>query len=71
VDGNPVGQLLEAVSKDDIDILVLGTVVRGPIRQALIGSTTEQLLHAAPCDMLLVKPNASRLVTRRAAKARR
>ncbi len=71
VDGNPVERILEVVSKDDIDVLVLGTVVRGPIRQALIGSTTEQLLHAAPCDMLLVKPGASRLAMRPAARARR
>ena len=64
LDGSPVDVLLDAVSADDADILVMGTVVRGPIRQLLIGSTTEQLVHAAPCDLLLVKPNSLRLGVR-------
>ncbi len=53
--GNPVDKLIEAVATEDADILVMGTIVRGPVRQVLIGSTTEQLMHVAPCDMLLVK----------------
>jgi universal stress protein E len=60
LDGAPVEMLLEAVSDEDADILAMGTVVRGPIRQLLIGSTTEQLMHAAPCDLLLVKPSSMR-----------
>jgi universal stress protein E len=60
LDGAPVDALLEAVSKEDADILVLGTVVHGSLRQLLIGSTTEQLMHAAPCDLLLVKPSGVR-----------
>jgi len=64
VDGAPVEMLLDAVSEEDADILVMGTVVRGPIRQLLIGSTTEQLMHAAPCDLLLVKPNSVRFGSR-------
>jgi universal stress protein E len=64
VDGAPVDLLLDAVSEEDADILVMGTVVRGSIRQLLIGSTTEQLIHAAPCDLLLVKPNSMRLSAR-------
>lgn len=65
LDGPPVDMLLDAVSEDDADILVMGTVVRGPIRQLLIGSTTEQLVHAAPCDLLLVKPGGARFGARR------
>jgi universal stress protein E len=64
VDGPPVEMLLDAVSGDDADILVMGTVVRGPLRQLLIGSTTEQMVHAAPCDLLLVRPNGVRLGAR-------
>lgn len=60
LDGAPVGALLDAVSEEDADVLAMGTVVRGPIRQLLIGSTTEQLMHAAPCDLLLVKPGGVR-----------
>jgi len=64
LDGPPVDTLLDAVSEEDADILVMGTVVRGPVRQLLIGSTTEQLMHAAPCDLLLVKPGGARFGAR-------
>jgi universal stress protein E len=64
LDGDPVDTLLDTVTAEDADILVMGTVVRGPIRQALIGSTTEQLMHSAPCDLLLVKAGARRLASR-------
>ena len=63
-DGDPVEALLDAVTKEDADILVMGTIVRGPVRQLLIGSTTEQLMHVAPCDLLLVKPDSFRLARR-------
>ncbi len=63
--GNPVEKLIDAVATEDADILVMGTIVRGPVRQMLIGSTTEQLMHVAPCDMLLVKPNSFRLASSR------
>lgn len=65
LDGAPVPTLLDAVSEEDADILALGTVVRGPLRQLLIGSTTEQLMHAAPCDLLLVKPDGLRIGARK------
>lgn len=65
LDGSSVDALLDAVEAEDADILVMGTIVRGPVRQLLIGSTTEQLMHAAPCDLLLVKPNSVRLRVRR------
>lgn len=60
-DGDPVETLIRAVTTEDADVLVMGTVVRGPVRELLIGSTTEQLMHVAPCDLLLVKPNSFRL----------
>lgn len=64
VDGEPVEALLDAVTREDADILVMGTIVRGPLRQFLIGSTTEQVMHVAPCDLLLVRPNSFRLAAR-------
>lgn len=65
VRGNPVEELVDAVATEDADILVMGTNVQGALRQLLIGSTTEQLMHVAPCDMLLVKPNSFRLASGR------
>lgn len=65
LDGPPVDTLIDAVNEEDADILVMGTVVRGPLQQLLIGSTTEQLMHAAPCDLLLVRPDSARFATRK------
>ena len=65
VRGHPVEELIDAVATEDADILVMGTNVQGALRQLLIGSTTEQLMHVAPCDMLLVKPNSFRLASGR------
>jgi universal stress protein E len=64
VEGEPVEALLDQVGKEGADVLVLGTVVRGALGRLLIGSTTEQLMHLAPCDLLLVRPDGSRLARR-------
>jgi universal stress protein E len=64
VGGEPAEALLDAVSAERADVLVMGTVVRGALGQLLIGSTTEQLMHVAPCDLLLVRPGSARLPAR-------
>jgi universal stress protein E len=57
--GEPAQALVDEINETDADVVVMGTVVRGPIRQLLIGSTTERVMHVAPCDMLLVRPGVS------------
>jgi universal stress protein E len=58
--GEPAAALAELIGADAVDLVVMGTVVRGPVRDRLIGSTAERLMHEVPCDMLLVKPNGFR-----------
>ncbi len=65
LDGEPSEALLDAVSALNADVLVMGTVVRGPVGQWLIGSTTERVMHVAPCDLLLVRPGSARLPSSR------
>lgn len=60
VEGEPVSALLDEVSDQNADVLVMGAVARGPLGRLLIGSTTEQLMHVAPCDLLLVRPYGPR-----------
>jgi universal stress protein E len=52
----PAEGIVAAVDAEDADLLVMGTVVRGPVARLLIGSTAERVIHEAPCDLLLVKP---------------
>jgi len=54
--GTPADVILQAVEKESVDILVLGSMTRGRLGNFVLGSTAEKLLHLAPCDMLVVKP---------------
>jgi universal stress protein E len=57
VEGDPAEALLEVATADGIDLLVMGTFVRGPLQRALFGSTAEQLVNVVPCDVLILKPD--------------
>lgn len=54
--GKPAEAIAEAVVNDSVDVLVLGSMTRGRLENLVLGSTAEKLLHAAVCDMLVVKP---------------
>jgi universal stress protein E len=41
------------------DLLVMGAVSRSAVKRLFLGSTAEQLLDRIPCDLLIVKPNAT------------
>ncbi len=56
VEGQPVEMLLELVSSESRDLIVMGTFVNGAVRHALFGSTAERILNLAPCDVLILKP---------------
>lgn len=46
----------ELVRELDVDVLVMGSVVRTGIAGALIGNTAENLLQAVDCSLLVLKP---------------
>lgn len=53
----PVGQALIALARDEQpDLLVLGSNERSWFDRLLHGATEEQLLHDAPCPLLIVGP---------------
>lgn len=54
--GVPAEEIEAVVEAESIDVLVLGSMSRGRIGRLLLGSTAEKLLHAAVCDLLVVKP---------------
>ena len=58
--GVPADEIEAVVEAESIDVLVLGSMSRGRIGRLLLGSTAEKLLHAAVCDLLVVKPVAFR-----------
>lgn len=56
LNGAPERVLPEFVRREDVDVLVIGSVARGPLKRAIIGSTSEKVLDRIPCDLLVVKP---------------
>lgn len=55
IEGPPQGVLLREVDRLRPDLLVVGTHGRTGIAHAFLGSVAEDLLHQAPCDVLVAK----------------
>jgi nucleotide-binding universal stress UspA family protein len=51
VAGDPAGELLLAT--EDLDLLVLGSRRRGPVRRLAVGSTAERVIRNTACPVLL------------------
>src|SRR4030095_6437789 len=56
--GPAAAGLVEAVSEVGGDLLVVGTHGRTGLERVLLGSVAEQVVRAAPCAVLTVKPLA-------------
>ncbi len=54
--GHPARVLHSLVGPGDIGLVVMGGLSRGRIRDFLLGSTAERLIHDSPADILIVKP---------------
>jgi nucleotide-binding universal stress UspA family protein len=58
----PVGvdtatELLEAMDRDDAELLVIGVRHRSPVGKLLLGSVSQQVLLECPKPVLAVKPD--------------
>jgi nucleotide-binding universal stress UspA family protein len=51
-----VSELLEAMERDDAELLVIGIRHRNPVGKLLLGSVAQQLLLECPKPVLAVKP---------------
>jgi universal stress protein A len=56
--GPPAAGLVEAVNEVGGDLVVVGTHGRTGLERVLLGSVAEQVVRAAPCAVLTVKPRA-------------
>jgi nucleotide-binding universal stress UspA family protein len=55
VAGIPHHEIVEVARQNRADLIVMATHGRGPVGHALIGSTTERVLHRAACPVLAVR----------------
>ncbi len=56
VRGRPAEKLLELAASGDADLIVMGALSRGRLRDLILGSTAERLLSQVHADILIVKP---------------
>jgi nucleotide-binding universal stress UspA family protein len=58
LDGNPGKTLITYCDEADGSVLVVGPRGRGRVGRWLLGSTADQAVKTATCDVLVVKPGA-------------
>lgn len=58
VDGSATKILLREVARTDASVVAVGTHGRARATAILLGSTASELLHSAPCSVLVARPPA-------------
>ena len=53
--GVPSEEIVRFAEKRGVDLIVMASRGYGPLRQVALGSTTERVLHHAPCPVLVVR----------------
>lgn len=53
--GDPARTIAERAKDAGADLIVVGTHGRGAMGRALLGSVSTNVLHRAPCDVLVVR----------------
>ena len=56
-EGGPVHAIAELAKKQDIDLIVMGTVARTGMAGALMGNTAEKVIDQIECSVLAIKPD--------------
>ncbi len=54
-EGNTSSQIIEAAANGDFDLIVVGHFGESEIKEFLLGSTSEKVVHQARCAVLIVK----------------
>lgn len=55
--GDPAHTLIDLIEQHACDGVAMGAHGKGMVRQALLGSVTMEMMHAAPVPVTLVKPS--------------
>jgi nucleotide-binding universal stress UspA family protein len=55
VDSGPAEALVQIARAEDADLIVVGSTGSGYVTRAIVGSTAENVVRQAPCDVLVVR----------------
>lgn len=57
--GNPPDEIVETAEEEDVDVIVMGSgkLQEGGIQKFFYGSVTENVIHNAPCSILVTRPS--------------
>jgi len=62
--GDPGEMIIDYADKNEIDLIVMGTIGRSGLSGLLIGSTAEKVIDQVNCSVLTIKPaNFKSLIT--------
>jgi nucleotide-binding universal stress UspA family protein len=53
--GDPAAEIVRIAEESGADLIVLGARGLNPVKRLVLGSVSTQVLHRAPCDVLVVK----------------
>jgi len=56
LDGKVADAILKYAGEEGVDLIVMSTHGRTGISRLLMGSVAEQIVHGAPCPVLLIRP---------------
>ncbi|MCA9878119.1 MAG: universal stress protein [Thermomicrobiales bacterium] len=59
VEGDPATQLLQAIARRGVDLVVMTTHGRGALGRAVFGSVADRVVRTSPVPVLLVRPTAA------------
>jgi len=54
-EGKPAAEILSAISRFDVDLLIMGTTGRTGLSRLMMGSVTEKVIREVPCTFLTMK----------------
>jgi nucleotide-binding universal stress UspA family protein len=54
-DTDPAQALIQAARAENADLIVVGSTGSGFVTRAIVGSTAENVVRQAPCDVLIVR----------------
>jgi nucleotide-binding universal stress UspA family protein len=55
VEGKPAEEIVAYAAANDVDLIVVGTLGRGAIGRALLGSVADKVIRLAECPVLVVR----------------